>query len=266
LISQVNQQDIDLSLLDLASGAKDIFFQKGEIMRDSYLAQRYFFLAITFLINLSPLNFTHAADVKQIEQVFREQFWQGLYQENRCGQNTQNFTRLLLRKNIDVQNLSSLYRSICDQNNTLDSVFGSNTNIDAVFKYETQWLYWDKASDMNSSYRMSKFSTISPKDGMLVKTNNATTVYLPFDDDATDLNNYQNMPSGKWLLLSNNVDQTVEQISSAASVAGKTIMYILLQRDGNWYVYAPTNDDKVDSTIARLNKVNKYESFWIYLK
>jgi hypothetical protein len=174
-----------------------------------------------------------------------------------------NYISLPHSKSLCDADVKATYSTICDQTNTLESVFGSN--IDAIYKYETQWLYWDDTATVNASYRMNKFSTISPTDGVLVKTNAATTLYLPFDEDATNVNTYANMPTDKWLLLSNNIDQSVSQISSAIPT-GKTIMYILLQRNGIWNVYAPTNDTSVDSNIPRITEIKRYESFWIYLK
>jgi hypothetical protein len=167
-------------------------------------------------------------------------------------------------KTLCDKSIQTILTSTCDENNTIQSVFGT-PHVKAVFKYETQWLYWDNTNEVNASYRMNKFSTISPTDGVLVKTDDNTTLYLPYNATSTDVNSYQNMPVEKWLLLSNNVDQSVAQISSAVSNSGKSIMYILLQRGNTWYVYAPTNNSEVDSTIPRLDSILKYESYWIYL-
>ena len=164
---------------------------------------------------------------------------------------------------IDIQ--SSL-PTICDQNNTLESIFGLNSQIETLYKYSDEWLYWDDLANVNASYMMNKFSIISPLDGILVKASSATTVNIPFDFENESVNDYSGMPVERWFLLSNNKPQTVQEIKAAVEAQGKTLMYIQLLRDDAWYVYAPTNDELVDESISRLSDVNKYESFWIYLK
>ena len=162
--------------------------------------------------------------------------------------------------------------SLCDQNNTLESIFGINSDIDTIFKYTDEWVYWDSASDVNASYFMNKFSSLSPLDGLIVHTTATTTVNLPFDFEDIQTNTYENMPVEKWIMLSNNKEQTVAEIEAAiatqntANSENKILMYIQLLRDNQWYVYAPTNDSLVDSGILRLSTVKPYESFWIYLK
>ena len=156
--------------------------------------------------------------------------------------------------------------SICDQNNTLESIFGTNSNIDTLFKYTDEWVYWDSAEDINASYFMNKFSTISPLDGLLVHTTAATTVNIPFDFEDNQTNTYENMPIEQWMMLSNNKEQSAVEIKTAVEDQNQTLMYIQLYRDNTWYVYAPTNDSLVSTSIPRLSTVKPYESFWIYLK
>jgi len=154
--------------------------------------------------------------------------------------------------------------SICNQNETLESVFGSNTNIVTVFKYAGEWQYWDNAPDINASLFMNKFSIISPLDGVLVHATAATTINLPLDGSDA-VNTYANMPVEKWILLSNKKDQTIAEITASIPL-DRTLLYIQLLRNGVWHIYAPTNDSAVDSSIPRLSNIYKYESFWIYFK
>lgn len=162
--------------------------------------------------------------------------------------------------------VQSSLATICDQNNTLESIFGSNTQIETLYKYSDEWLYWDSLTTVNASYMINKFSSSSPLDGLLVKASSATTVNIPFDFEDESVNDYSNMPVERWLLLSNNKSQTALEIKTAIETQGKTLMYIQLLRDNVWYVYAPTNNELVDISIPRLSTVNRYESYWIYIK
>ncbi|MFA6136806.1 MAG: LamG domain-containing protein [Sulfurimonas sp.] len=152
----------------------------------------------------------------------------------------------------------------CDQSNTLESVFGVNSTIDLVFKFGREWMYWDNNSTVNPAYSMQKFSTINPLEGIMVKTSAATTVNMPFDEDSEIVNDYTNMFSTGWTLMSNNKAQTVGEISASLTAEGKELVYILVLRGNTWYVYAPTNNSAVSSSIPRLNSVNRYESYWVY--
>ena len=160
-----------------------------------------------------------------------------------------------------MQNYDGNYTAICDQNNTLDSTFGVNTNIDAVLKHEESWQYWDSNSTVNPIYRMSKFSMLNPLSGVVVKTSAATTLYLPYDDDAQQINDYAGMSSQKWYLLSNNKKQTVTEITTSASP--KTIEYIMVYRHPEWHIYSPIHDSSIDPNIPRITEIYRHESFWI---
>ena len=157
---------------------------------------------------------------------------------------------------------------ICDKNNTLESIFGVNTDIKTLFKYTDEWEYWDSADDINASYFMNKFSVISPIEGLLVHATAQTTVNIPFDFEDNQTNTYENMPVEQWIMLSNNKEQSVEEIKTAVEDQNQTLMYIQLYRDPTWHVYAPTNDADIvySSTLEKLETVKAYESFWIYLK
>jgi hypothetical protein len=143
-------------------------------------------------------------------------------------------------------------------------VFGTNSNVDKVFKFGREWMYWDNNLTANPAYSMQKFSTINPLEGIMVKTSAATTVNLPFDEDSEAVNDYTNMFSIGWTLMSNNKAQTVGEISASLTAKGKVLVYILLLRNNAWQVYAPTNNSAVNASIPRLTNVNRYESYWVY--
>ncbi|WP_348653144.1 tandem-95 repeat protein, partial [uncultured Sulfurimonas sp.] len=160
----------------------------------------------------------------------------------------------------DVQ----LNMSSCDQNNTLESVFGVNSNIEAVMKFGREWMYWNSDINSNPAYVMQKFSTLNPLEGILVKTTTGTTVLLPFDEDVEEFNDYSNLfPSG-WILMSNTKTQSSVEIEASLTQKGKQLKYLLLLRDNTWQIYAPMNDAEVDSAITRVSEVKRYESYWVY--
>jgi len=159
--------------------------------------------------------------------------------------------------------IQSLYTSLCDQNNTLESTFGSNSDISAVVKYEEGWTYWDSNASINTSYLMNKFLAINTLNGMVVKTSAATILLLPYDDDAKQVNDYVGMSSAQWYLLSNNKTQTLTELIASVSAAGKAIEYIAVFRAGVWHIYAPLVDSSIDSTIPRITEIKRHESYWI---
>ena len=171
--------------------------------------------------------------------------------------NGYTYVSLLNDKTLCSNSLQSIHITLCDQNNTLESVFGTTT----LLKYQEDWNYWDSASSINPLYRMNKFSTISPLDGVLVKATEAKTLYIPYDDDVNRYNNYEGMISEKWYLLSNNKDQTITEIVESAT--GKSIEYILVLRDDVWNIYAPLNDSSIDPAIPRITEIKRGESYWI---
>ncbi|MFA6192358.1 MAG: LamG domain-containing protein [Sulfurimonas sp.] len=167
----------------------------------------------------------------------------------------------------DVQSYDAQgYIDSCDQRNTLESVFGVNSNIDLVFKFGREWMYWDNNQTANPLYSLQKFSAINPLEGIMVKTSAATSVNMPFDEDSEAVNDYTNLFATGWTLMSNNKAQTVGEISTALTAKGKELVYILLLRDNVWQVYAPTNNSAVNASIPRLTSVNRYESFWVYFR
>jgi len=170
-------------------------------------------------------------------------------------QNTKTLCTDTLRTNLQNTNFSDL----CDTSNTIDAVFGSNT----IIKYAEEWNYWDNQSSINAALGMSKFSSIGVGEGVLVKSNTASALQMPYNDDVEKINDYKGIFSGKWYLVSNQKEQTIAQIEATVAAQSKSIEYILLLRDNVWRIYAPTNNDLVDASIARITTVKRFESFWV---
>ena len=157
-------------------------------------------------------------------------------------------------------------QATCDQNNTLESIFGINNDIKKVFKFGKNWIFWDNNTARNPASLIQKFSTINPLEGILVKTKAETKISLPFDEDSEITNNFKNLFPEGWILMSNNKTQTVQQIATTLNAQNKSLVYIMLLRDDMWNVYAPTNNSVVDATMPRITEVKRYESFWAYFK
>ena len=127
-------------------------------------------------------------------------------------------------------------------------------------------MYWDNDANASARFIIPKYATLSPLDGVLVKTSAQTSIMVPFDEDSLIVNDYRNLFAEGWILVSNNKTQSVEEISTALLAQNKTLVYILLLRDDQWYIYAPTNDSQIDSNIPRLQNVQRYESYWVYFR
>jgi hypothetical protein len=162
------------------------------------------------------------------------------------------------------KSVQGVLTSICDQNNTLESVFNENDpHILSVLKYSNGWTYWDKDDSINSAYQLNKFSAISASDGVLVKTDDNTSIKLPYDIFNNNTSEFTSLTSNKWSLASITEDKTVQEVESMIeSTQSKTLQYILVLRD-QWMVYAPDNNDSVDNTIPRVSQIYKDESFWV---
>ncbi|MDF1874968.1 LamG domain-containing protein [Sulfurimonas sp. SAG-AH-194-I05] len=165
----------------------------------------------------------------------------------------------------DATRQADSFNTFCDQSNTIESVFGS-TNIELVLKYGEQWIFWKNGltADEAASYTIPNFGTINKLEGLLIRTNAAVNIDIPFNEDDEDSNDFVNLAPEKWVLMSNKKEQTVAQISASITARGKTLKYLLLLRDAEWYIYAPTNDSDISATIKRLSTVNRYEVFWVY--
>ena len=127
-------------------------------------------------------------------------------------------------------------------------------------------MYWNNDVNASARFIIPKYATLSPLDGVLVKTSAQTSVMVPFDEDSLVVNNYQHLFPEGWLLLSNNAQQSVDEISSALEAQNKELVYILVLRDGVWHIYAPTNDSEIDSSIPRVDTIRRYENYWVYFK
>ncbi|QSZ40863.1 hypothetical protein GJV85_01600 [Sulfurimonas aquatica] len=184
----------------------------------------------------------------------------------RALNNGYTYLSLTSSKTLCDEDVKTEYLQRCDQVNSLDSVFGTNENIDTVMKFGREWMYWDKDATSSAAFTIQKFLTLNPLEGILVHTTAATTVELPFDEDSLEVNNFTNLFPRGWILMSNTKEQTTEEIKAALKAQNKTLEYILVLRNNEWQIFAPLNDSEVDNTITRVSDIKRYESFWVLFK
>jgi len=175
---------------------------------------------------------------------------------------TKTWTYLSLPTNMTLcrSNIQQELLDICNQEFTIESVF---ENIDMVLKYTGDWSYWDNSSD---TYNMDKFSSLNHKEGLLIKSAYETTLQLPYDIFSLNISPLLYTQSDKWYLIGNQFDTTPEDILTKVDDQNKTLQYILKSTDDIWNIYAPQNDQQVDSSIPRIDSLNSMDSFWIYVK
>ncbi|MEA3289314.1 MAG: LamG domain-containing protein [Campylobacterota bacterium] len=150
--------------------------------------------------------------------------------------------------------------SICDQDNTLENIFGS-TDIDYMFKYTDEWLYWQKDTNKSTYTNINRFQVLSNTEGVAVKVNTPTTIAFPVVDNNSS--EFADLYRKGWHLVGVNESKTVEEINTLVSNQTKTLHYMWVYRAGTWYLYAPQNDADITNTIPRATEVSQTESFWI---
>jgi hypothetical protein len=178
------------------------------------------------------------------------------------------YNYISLRSDKTLCDQSILSYSFCDQNNTLNSVFGSNSHIEKVYKHRGSWSYWDANSGVDSNSILNKFISIGSGEALLVKTDSATQIELPYSYvDSSNEINYGDLVKDKWYLLTTYSDIDASEINALVdSQSDNTLKYIMRLKNGVWSVYAPTNDADVDATVVRLNSLQMYDSYWILLQ
>ena len=154
--------------------------------------------------------------------------------------------------------------TICDQNYSLDSIFGSNENIKYMYKYTDQWVYWDKNDSINSNYQFDRFTVLSNKDGFAVRTDTSTKVYIP-KNSLNNLDEFVTLNRDGWFLTGVNEAKTVSDIETLIESQGKELQYMWVYRAEAWYLYTPL-DIKIEGTYPTIESIDSDEGFWIYVK
>jgi len=173
-----------------------------------------------------------------------------------------NFVSFPTKNTICDSSIQNELTSICDQNYTLNSIFGDNEHIKYMFKYTDNWMYWDSSSDINSSYNLNKFSLLNNKDGFVIKSDATTFVDIP-KNLSNDIDEFITLNSSGWYLVGVNEHKTVSQIEYLITQQNKTLMYIWMYRSGIWYLYTPLQIDSLEYPL--LDSIESDEGFWIYI-
>ena len=160
--------------------------------------------------------------------------------------------------------IQSVLATICDQNSSLDSLFGSNSHVKYMFKYTDQWVYWDKNDSINSNYQFDKFTTLSNKEGVAIKTDAATKIYVPKNID-NNTSEFVTLDRDGWFLTGVNGTKTVLEIKTLIESQGKALQYMWVYRTDGWHLYTPLSI-AVGGTYSTITSIDADEGFWIYVK
>ncbi|MEA3354760.1 MAG: sialidase family protein [Campylobacterota bacterium] len=150
--------------------------------------------------------------------------------------------------------------NICDQNHTIESIFGG---VDMIMKHTGDWSYWEQNS--TGTYNMDKLTSINHKEGILVKSINKATISIPYDIFSLTPDTLIDLPENGWILAGSNFGQNVTDIKTQVEDQNKTLKYIL-NYDTNWEIYAPTNDSQIDTSFPRIEKIDNMDGFWLYVE
>ncbi len=145
---------------------------------------------------------------------------------------------------------------ICDQNTTIEAVFGT---IDTVYKHQGFWSYWAN----NKNYSFDKIGLLSSKDGLLVKSEYARTLNLPYDITKEISTNLIDFYQKGWYLVHIPFEMSLDEINTKITAQNKTLKYIFRFKNNAWDIYAPQNDNNFPSSITRIQKLNSSDIVWI---
>jgi hypothetical protein len=176
------------------------------------------------------------------------------------------YNYVTLRSDKTLCNISLQSHTFCDQNNTLESLFGLNSHIEKVYKHKGAWSYWSATAD--STTILNRFIAVDPQEALLVKTDAATQIELPYSSTPVSVG-FSKLQSGKWYLLRAESDTTMSNLASEVnSQSGLNVKYVMRYKNNAWGVYAPlaSDDAQIDSIISRINSLSAYDSYWLILE
>ena len=166
--------------------------------------------------------------------------------------------------------------STCQDTYDLAKLFGTpeNSAIDYIVTYNSSnstWSYYNKNSS-NSTYSMNttigKISYLDLPMGIMIKTHSTSTISVPFFESYGDQSDryFDNIHSGWNLMGSATNTLSTTQFLEKSKEKGVSLKYVLVFRNNEWLVYAPTNDSEVDSSLTRLENIYPNESYWVYIE
>jgi hypothetical protein len=146
----------------------------------------------------------------------------------------------------------------------ISNVFG-DVKITHILKNNGKWSYWDKIPDINTSFGMPKFDTLTSKEGFIVYATGDVDIYYPFNSAnvVNDFFNLQYYEDG-WYLVGVNERKYIQDIKDMVEAKGKTLQAI------NLYRYDSTESKNKllfykssNPSSATFNYIEPHESFWI---
>jgi hypothetical protein len=160
-------------------------------------------------------------------------------------------------------------KNICYSDDTIEDMF---KDAELLLKYtEGEWTYYETNTSSTTSYNMNKFSSITHQDGVLVKKPEDVDVdiELPYDIFNNKPEQIRIIKTTGWHLLSINRKIELSKIKDYMSNSlNKELIYVLDldHSEGKWQIYAPTNDSAVSTDLPRIEEIDMFRGFWIYVE
>jgi hypothetical protein len=160
-------------------------------------------------------------------------------------------------------------KNICYSDDTIEDMF---KDAELLLKYtEGEWTYYETNTSSTTSYDMNKFSSITHQDGVLVKKPEDVDVdiELPYDIFNNKPEQIRIIKTTGWHLLSINRKIELSKIKDYMSNSlNKELIYVLDldHSEGKWQIYAPTNNSAVSTDLPRIEEIDMFRGFWIYVE
>lgn len=173
---------------------------------------------------------------------------------------------------ICTQNYQSTLDNICNQNATIESVFGTETSTKPISLFKYRGGYWSHYTTEDKTYNMDSLTSINHTDGLLIYSEYEKDLLLPFDIYALEIDTFELHNITGWHLVGNQLQRTPSDLESEVTSQGQTLKYLMKQSPYNtnsqtsWSISAPSNDSDVDSSIDRIDTISPKEALWIYVE
>lgn len=186
-----------------------------------------------------------------------------------------DWTYLSIPTNITLctQSYQNALLNICDQSNTIESIFGTEISTKPISMFKYRGGYWSYYStESNKTYNMDQISSINHTDGLLIYSQYEKELHLPYNIYNLELDTFQVYDIKGWHLVGNQLQRTPDHMDTKIKAQGHNIKYIMKQEgyeDGSslsWKVSAMNNDSEVDDTIDRIEDLSPRDAMWIYVE
>jgi uncharacterized delta-60 repeat protein len=148
----------------------------------------------------------------------------------------------------------STLSDICDQNSTLESIFGS---LD-IFSYSDGWSHYGP-----SEYNINNMKSISYKDGILIKSQTIQTIEIPYDIFLPLKKDIMDISVSGWRLMSVPFQTTPQSLEILLESDGAQLETIFYFSNNSWIVYSPNNETIYDD-YTKLQTIPAGAIIWVY--